>query len=127
MQMKTIDILCPHERQIKILGKTITLRPLSIKQTIILGRILGQIKTELEASLKDEKQNPFLKILELAGTNKTREILDVFTNNEFKDIANLEDKLSLIELSNLALALTEVNDFKQIMLNFRAALKAINN
>lgn len=127
MQMKTIDILCPHERQIKILGKTITLRPLSIKQTIILGRILGQIKTELEASLKDEKQNPFLKILELAGTNKTREILDVFTNNEFKDISNLEDKLSLIELSNLALALTEVNDFKQIMLNFRAALKAINN
>lgn len=127
MQMKTIDILCPHERQIKILGKTITLRPLSIKQTIILGRILGQIKTELEASLKDEKQNPFLKILELASTNKTREILDVFTNNEFKDIANLEDKLSLIELSNLALALTEVNDFKQIMLNFRAALKAINN
>lgn len=127
MQMKTIDILCPHERQIKILGKTITLRPLSIKQTIILGRILGQIKTELEASLKDEKQNPFLKILELASTNKTREILDVFTNNEFKDISNLEDKLSLIELSNLALALTEVNDFKQIMLNFRAALKAINN
>jgi hypothetical protein len=127
MQMKTIDILCPHERQIKILGKAITLRPLSIKQTIILGRILGQIKTELEASLKDEKQNPFLKILELAGTNKTREILDVFTNNEFKDISNLEDKLSLIELSNLALALTEVNDFKQIMLNFRAALKAINN
>ena len=125
--MKTIDILCPPERQIKILSKTITLRPLSIKQTINLGRILGQIKTEIEASLKDGKQNPVLKILELAGTNKTREILDIFTNNEFKDISNLEDKLSLIELSNLALALTEVNDFKQIMLNFRAALKAINN
>ena len=125
--MKTIDILCPPERQIKILGKTITVRPLSLKQTINLGRILGQIKTEVQASLKDEKQNPVLKILELAGTNKTREILDLFTHNEFKDIANLEDKLSLIELSNLALALTEVNDFKQIMLNFRAALKAINN
>lgn len=125
--MKTIDILCPPERQIKILGKTITLRPLSIKQTVNLGRILGQIKTEIQASLKDGKENPVLKILELAGTNKTREILDIFTNNEFKDIANLEDKLSLIELSNLALALTEVNDFKQIMLNFRTALKAISN
>ncbi len=125
--MKTIDILCPPERHINILGKTITLRPLSIKQTVNLGRILGQIKTEIQASLKDEKENPVLKILELAGTNKTREILNIFTNNEFKDIANLEDKLSLIELSNLALALTEVNDFKQIMLNFRAALKAINN
>lgn len=125
--MKTIDILCPPERQIKILGKTLILRPLSLKQTINLGRILGQIKTELQASLKDAKQNPVLKILELAGTNKTREILDIFTNNEFKDISNLEDKISLIELSNLALALTEVNDFKQIMLNFRAALKAINN
>ena len=125
--MKTIDILCPPERRIKILGKAITLHPLSIKQTVNLGRILGQIRTELQASLKDEKQNPFLKILELAGTNKTREILDIFTHYEFKDITNLEDKLSLIELSNLALALTEVNDFKQIMLNFRAALKAINN
>ena len=125
--MKTIDILCPQEREIKILGKTITIRPLSLKEAISLGRILGQIRTEVQASLKDGKQNPVLKILELAGTNKTREILDIFTHNEFKDISNLEDKLSLIELSNLALALTEVNDFKQIMLNFRTALKAINN
>jgi len=125
--MNTIDILCPPKRQIKILGKTINIRPLSLKEVINLGRILGQIRTEIQASLKDGKENPALKILELAGTNKTREILDIFTHNEFKDIANLEDKLSLIELSNLALALTEVNDFKQIMLNFRAALKAINN
>ena len=125
--MKTIDILCPPERPIKILGKTINIRPLSLKEAINLGRILGQIRTEVQASLKDEKQNPFLKILELAGTNKTREILDIFTHYEFKDIKDLEGKLSLIELSNLALALTEVNDFKQIMLNFRAALKAINN
>ena len=125
--MTTIDILCPPERQIKILGKTINIRPLSLKEAINLGRILGQIKTEVQASLKDEKQNPFLKILELAGTNKTREILDIFTHYEFKDVNDLEGKLSLIELSNLALALTEVNDFKQIMLNFRAALKAINN
>ena len=125
--MKTIDILCPQEREIKILGKTINIRPLSLKEAINLGRILGQLKTEVQASLKDGKQNPVLKILELAGTNKTREILDIFTHNEFKDVSNLEDKLSLIERSNLALALTEVNDFKQIMLNFRAALKAINN
>ena len=125
--MKTIDILCPPERRIKILGKTVNIRPLSLKEAINLGRILGQIRTEVQASLKDEKQNPFLKILELAGTNKTREILDIFTHYEFKDIKDLEGKLSLIELSNLALALTEVNDFKQIMLNFRAALKAINN
>ena len=125
--MKTIDILCPQEREIKILGKTINIRPLSLKEAINLGRILGQLKTEVQASLKDGKQNPVLKILELAGTNKTREILDIFTHNEFKDVSNLEDKLSLIELSNLALALTEVNDFKQIMLHFRAALKAINN
>ena len=93
MQMKTIDILCPPERQIKILGKSLTVRPLSLKEAINLGRILGQIKTEVQASLKDGKQNPVLKILELAGTNKTREILDIFTHNEFKNIPDLEDKL----------------------------------
>ncbi len=125
--MKTIDILCPPERQIKILGKTINIRPMSLKEAISLGRILGQLKTEVQAALKDNKQNPALKILELAGSNKTREILDIFTHYEFKNVANLEDKISLIDLSSLALALTEVNDFKQIMLNFRAALKVINN
>ena len=65
--------------------------------------------------------------MELAGTNKAREILDIFTHYQFKDVKDLENKLSLLDLSTLALTLTEVNDFKQIMLNFRAALKAINN
>lgn len=125
--MKTIDILCPPQRQIKILGKTITVRPLSLREAINLGRILGQLKEEVQTGLKENKENPVLKILELAGTNKTREILDIFTHYQFKDVKDLENKLSLLDLSTLALTLTEVNDFKQIMLNFRAALKAINN
>ena len=125
--MKTIDILCPPQRQIKILGKTITLRPLSLREAISLGRILGQLKDEVQTALKENQGNPVLKILELAGTNKTREILDIFTHYEFKEVKDLENKLSLLDLSTLALTLTEVNDFKQIMLNFRAALKAMNN
>ena len=125
--MNTIDILCPQERQIKILGKTVTVRPLSLREAINLGRILGQLKEEVQTGLKENKGNPVLKILELAGTNKTREILDTFTHYQFKDVKDLENKLSLLDLSTLALTLTEVNDFKQIMLNFRAALKAINN
>lgn len=125
--MNKIDILCPPQRQIKILGKTINIRPLSLKEAISLGRILGQLKTEVQASLKESKENPVLKILELAGTNKMREILDIFTHNQLQEFSNLEDKISLLDLSNLALTLTEVNDFKQIMLNFQAALKAMNN
>ena len=125
--MNKIYILCPPQRQIKILGKTINIRPLSLKEAISLGRILGQLKTEVQASLKETKENPVLKILELAGTNKMREILDIFTHNQLKEISNLEDKISLLDLSTLALTLTEVNDFKQIMLNFQAALKAMNN
>ena len=125
--MKTIDILCPPQRQITILGKTITVRPLSLREAINLGRILGQLKDEVQTALKENQANPVLKILELAGTNKTREILDIFTHYQFKDVKDLENKLSLLDLSTLALTLTEVNDFKQIMLNFRAALKAINN
>lgn len=125
--MRTIDILCPPQRQIKILGKTITVRPLSLREAINLGRILGQLKDEVQTALKENQANPVLKILELAGTNKTREILDIFTHYQFKEVKDLENKLSLLDLSTLALTLTEVNDFKQIMLNFRAALKAINN
>ena len=67
------------------------------------------------------------KIFEIAGTNKTKEILNLLTNNAFKDILCPEDKITLQELSILTKTLSEVNDFALIMANFSQALKVKKN
>ena len=123
--MNTLDALVGQSKKIKIMGRDIEIKPLSIKQGVLLGRILGQIYSEIK-DLKEE-QNIFAKIFEIAGTNKTKEIINLLTNNAFKDISCLEDKMSIEELSLLTKTLSEVNDFALIVANFSQALKIKKN
>lgn len=119
--MNTIDALLAPAKTIKIMGRDIEVKPLSIKNAVLLGRILGQIYGEIK-NFKDE-QNILAKIFEIAGTNKTKEILNILTDNAFKDISSLEEKITLRELSLLTKTLSEVNDFALIIANFSQALK----
>jgi len=123
--MNTIDALLSPAKTIKIMGRDIEVKPLSIKNAVLLGRILGQIYGEIK-NLKDDK-NILAKIFEIAGTNKTKDILNILTDNAFKDISCLEDKITLQELSLLTKTLSEVNDFALIITNFSQALKVKKN
>lgn len=123
--MNTIDALLSPAKTIKIMGRDIEVKPLSIKNAVLLGRILGQIYGEIK-NFKDE-QNILAKIFEIAGTNKTKEILNILTDNAFKDISSLEEKITLRELSLLTKTLSEVNDFALIVANFSQALKVKKN
>lgn len=123
--MNTIDALLAPAKTIKIMGRDIEIKPLSIKNAVLLGRILGQIYGEIK-NFKDE-QNILAKIFEIAGTNKTKEILNILTDNAFKDISSLEEKITLRELSLLTKTLSEVNDFALIVANFSQALKVKKN
>lgn len=123
--MNPLEALLPQTKTIKIMGRDIEIKPISIKNAVLLGRLLGQIYDEIK-DLKDN-QNILAKIFEIAGTNKTKEILNLLTNNAFKDIASPEDKITLQELSLLTKTLSEVNDFALIMANFSQALKVKKN
>ncbi|MBR4508654.1 MAG: hypothetical protein IKP23_04210 [Elusimicrobiaceae bacterium] len=123
--MNPLEALLPQTKTIKIMGRDIEIKPISIKNAVLLGRLLGQIYGEIKA-LKDN-QNILAKIFEIAGTNKTKEILNLLTNNAFKDVLCPEDKITLQELSILTKTLSEVNDFALIMANFSQALKVKKN
>ena len=123
--MNALEALIAPTKTIKILGRNIEVKPLSIKNAVLLGRLLGQIYNEIK-TLK-EQDNILAKIFEIAGTNKTKEILNILTDNAFKDISSLEEKLSLQELSLLTKTLSEVNDFAVIIANFSQALKVKKN
>ena len=123
--MNPLEALLPQTKIIKIMGRDIEIKPISIKNAVLLGRILGQIYGEIK-TLKAE-DNILAKIFEIAGTNKTKEILNLLTNNAFKDISCPEDQMTLQELSILTKTLSEVNDFALIMANFSQALKVKKN
>lgn len=123
--MNPLEALVPQTKTIKIMGRDIEIKPISIKNAVLLGRILGQIYGEIK-DLKNN-QNILAKIFEIAGTNKTKEILNLLTDNTFKDISSPEDKITLQELSILTKTLSEVNDFALIMANFSQALKVKKN
>lgn len=127
--MKEIDIIYPETIKIRLCGRDIEIKPLTIKQSIDLGRIINTIKTESDfaasaqaSSLTDSVR--MAKLLEMAGSNKSREILNILTGGALKDINNPQEKITLLELSHLIKALAEVNDFKTLFLNFTLALRA---
>ena len=123
--MNPIDALLAPSKTIKLMGRDIEIKPLSIKNAVLLGRFLGQIYGEIK-NLKED-QNILANIFEIAGTNKPKEILNILTDNAFKDINSLEEKITLQELSLLTKTLSEVNDFASIIANFSQALKVKNS
>ena len=125
--MNNFNFLCVPTKQINILGKQIEIKPLSIKDAIKLAQILATLKVEVKSAIKQNPNFMLPTLLRLASTNKARELLDIFTQQAFVKISKLEEKLSLLELSELFKAVCEVNDFSKILINFQIALKEKNN
>ena len=50
--MSDINALCPPEQTITLLGRQCLIKPLSIRAAVQLGRIFGQLHTEVSAAAK---------------------------------------------------------------------------
>jgi len=116
--MSDIDILVPQTATIKLLGRQCEIKPLSIKSAVQLGRIIGK----MHAQIKSADTNIIAAILEHAGARETKEIINIFTANAFADIDDIDEKLTVYDLSLLAKAVAQVNDFETITANFTRAL-----
>lgn len=122
--MTDLDALCPRIKRVNLCGREIEIKPLSIKQAVDLWRIINGFKMEADAVKEGPDGLRLAKILDMAGSSKSKDILNILTGGALKDISNPQEKISLLELSFLAEALSEVNDFKTLFLNFTQALKA---
>ncbi|MDD4004084.1 MAG: hypothetical protein PHW69_02640 [Elusimicrobiaceae bacterium] len=123
--MDTIDILMPKTEKICVLGKTRTLRPLTLRQTVELGRLLSDLHEELKAHFTGNTPDALLiiKIIEAAGGRRAGEILGILLGAELSDEEiGQAGQIPVLELSELAAALGRVNDFRRISENFRTAL-----
>ena len=125
MEQNDFDILVPRTVKINLLGRAVEVAPLSIKAAVQLGRVLGrmhgQIK-DMEPGQNAGGANVLAQILQNADGQSVAEIINLLTQNAFADIQNIDEKLNLHDLSALAKAVGEVNDFALVAANFTAAL-----
>lgn len=122
--MNELEAICPKVRKINLCGREVEIKPLSIKQSIDIWRIINEFKLESEALKEGNDALRAARILEILGSSKSREVINIITGGALKDVNNPQDKITLLELSELVQALGEVNDFKRIFINFTQALKA---
>lgn len=122
--MNELEAMCPKSRTVKLCGREVEIKPLSIKQTIDIWRIINDVKLEGEALKEAPDALRAARILEILGSSKSKDLINIITGGALKDISNPQERVTLLELSELAQALGEVNDFGRIFVNFTQALKA---
>ena len=124
------NILSPKETKIIVFEKQITIKPLSLKQTLMLGEILGSISEEIKTHFKEKDisdAQTLMQILNIAGYKKAGGIINILLNWQIENKTDCEisQEISLQEISSLTKALAEVNDFKEIFINFTTALEKL--
>lgn len=107
------------ESAVEILGSIVKIKPLTLKQTICLGALLGGFYERF----KSEKDggNFLFSFLKNAPPAKADEIINILSNFSFAEYKDISEKISLAEISALVKAVSEVNDFEGIAANFKFA------
>lgn len=125
--MDALKTLVPPSTEIKVLGKTRTLKPFTLKQTILLGRTMGQIKEHLNLKSDKSASGLFFEILEKLTPAQTARLIEILLNSHLnEEEKEYAQNMPLTELSELIKAISEVNDFKKIFVNFTMAMETIN-
>ncbi|HUT85632.1 MAG TPA: hypothetical protein VMW66_02195 [Elusimicrobiales bacterium] len=127
--MDVLNTLVPPSQQISVLGKTRTIKPFTLKQTILLGRIVNEIKGKLDIDLKSQKSASalFLDILAKLGKEETVNLIEILLNTDLDESEKtMAENISLNELSEIIKAISKINDFKKVLGNFTTALETVN-
>jgi len=127
--MDVLNTLVPPSQQISVLGKTRTIKLFTLKQTILLGRIVNEIKGKLDIDLKSQKSASalFLDILAKLGKEETVNLIEILLNTDLDESEKtMAENISLNELSEIIKAISKINDFKKVLGNFTTALETVN-
>ena len=115
------DVLLPKTKTITICGKKVWLKPLTLRQLLGSFAVLKAAKADIAMAEGATDQSIMLKMLSNAGESLP-ELASVLTGESPEDLR----ELSLEDTSELALAISEINDFGKIFSNFQKAMVLSN-
>ncbi len=120
-QKSDSEVLVPEVRKVKISGEEFVVNPYSVKDVIHFTRDLIEglnvIKKQyLSLEFKPEDVLQYLPVV----LDEAPRLFGLLATAIGKDQAWLEEQKDLAGVSQLFLAITEINDFGTIISNFRA-------
>ena len=77
--MNELEAICPKSRTVKLCGREVEIKPLSIKQSIDIWRIINSVKLEGEAIKEGPDSLRAARILEILGSSKSRDLINIIT------------------------------------------------
>ena len=126
--MAEYGMLAPREERVLIQGKEYVIRKLGLGQVLRLSHFMAKVQkgllVEMQAKLEEGADPLILLIGALSGTEFS-DLLQILV-----DAPSLEDRALLAkanaeEVSDLVVALTEVNDFQKLLRNFQKATESL--
>lgn len=125
--MDTYETVIPRTKSIRLLGREMEVRPLSIRRAVQLGRLIADAAKGPEGGLAAPASDAeaLLALLERLDCQKLAKAIVLMTGEELSpQEAARADRMGLAEFSRLVRAVCETNDFAETAANFMAALEA---
>lgn len=118
MNETAIDVLLPKTKNIVLCGKRVCVKPLTLRQLLGSFEVLRVAKADISMPSGASDHAFMLKMMTTAGDSLPA-LVAVISGQSPEDLR----EISLEEVSELALAVAETNDFGKIFSNFEQAME----
>ncbi len=121
---KMLQVLVPKEVPVTIDGKVYTVRKMGLKQSIQLASFAAELQDEARSQIlkaAEAGQNDLIAIVSNLAEGQVGRLVGIVVNAQQPDDLARFTAMGLDDLSELALAIVEVNDFSRIVANFQKA------
>ena len=120
MDITATEVLLPKKKIISVCGIATTMKPLTLRQLLSALTILKAARADLSIPDGDNDQATMVKWFAASG-DALPELASVVTGIEVGDLVDI----SLEDVSEISLAICEVNNFEKIFSNFQKAMELV--
>jgi len=121
---KLLQVLMPKEVPVLVGDKTYVARKMGLKQSIQLAAFAAELQDEARAQIlkaAEAGQNDLVAIVSVLAESQVAKLVGIIINAQQPDDLERFANMGLDDLSELAVAVVEVNDFSRIVSNFQRA------
>jgi hypothetical protein len=116
--MNLADAFEVKKKEISVSGYVVNVHRMKLKNAIKLMAIIDKNRASVLEKIKDKNEAVVFQVI-MACADNLQEILSILCGEEIG--IDLCENMTVLELSQLAIAITEVNDFSEIIGNFTTA------
>jgi len=122
-----IKVFMPESKKIILAGKEYEIKKLGLRQTLKLMALVGSFQESVRKIIVKEFENEgdkdFIKIVSNMTDEELPKLFSILLNDD--DIPAMRNIDDTVEISDLIVAITEVNDIEKIISNFMVAAEKV--